>query len=59
MEGLATAKQVAEYLNVHHKTVDRWASQGVGPAYVKIEGARRYDWADVRAWVDERKVRRG
>lgn len=58
MEGLATAKQVAEYLGVHPKSVDRWASQGAGPPYVKIEGARRYDWADVRAWIEERKVRR-
>jgi len=57
MEGLATAKEVAEYLNVHPKSMDRWASQGAGPPFTRIEGARRYDWADVRAWVEARKVR--
>lgn len=57
MEGLATSKEVAEFLNVHPKSMDRWASQGAGPPFVRVEGARRYDWADVRAWVEARKVR--
>ena len=57
MEELATAKEVAAYLNVHPKSIDRWASQGAGPPFIRIEGARRYDWNDVRAWVEARKVR--
>ena len=59
MEKLATGKEIAEYLGVHPKTVDRWASQGGGPPFIRIEGARRYDWADIKAWVEEKKVRRG
>lgn len=57
MEPLMTAKEVAAYLGVHPKSVDRWASQGAGPPYVKIEGARRYDRADLLRWVEARKVR--
>lgn len=56
MESLATSKEVAAYLGVHPQTMDAWASQGRGPAYSKIEGRRRYDWSDVRRWVQERKV---
>ena len=58
MEELATAKEVAAYLKVHPKSVDRWASRGAGPPFIRIEGARRYDWNDVRAWVEARKVSR-
>lgn len=59
MEGLATAKEVAEYLNVHPKSVDRWASQGAGPPFFKIEGARRYRWSEVLEWLEARKVHHG
>lgn len=57
MQDLATKEEVASYLKVQPKTLDVWASKGVGPPYVKIESARRYDWADVREWVEARKVR--
>lgn len=57
MEGLATSKEVAAYLGVHPQSMDRWASQGKGPRFAKIEGIRRYDWTDVREWVEARKVR--
>lgn len=57
MEGLATTAEVADYLNVKPNTMDHWASAGRGPAYSKIEGSRRYDWADVRTWVEAQKVR--
>ena len=56
MQGLATAKEVAAYLNVHVKSVDRWASTGVGPPFIRVEGARRYRWADVEAYLAERTV---
>lgn len=59
MEDLATKEEVAAYLKVQPKTLDVWASQGRGPAFVKIGSARRYDWADVREWVEARKVRHG
>jgi DNA-binding transcriptional MerR regulator len=60
MEGLATSREVAEYLKVHPQTLDAWASKGTGgPPYIKLDGRRRYDWTDVLAWLEERKVRHG
>ena len=59
MEGLATSKEVAEYLKVAPQTLANWAYQGRGPVYIKLDGQRRYDWADVRKWVEARKVRHG
>lgn len=56
MEGLATSREVADYLGVQPQTMDAWASQRKGPPFIKIEGRRRYDWDDVRQWVDARKV---
>lgn len=55
-EPLASKEEVAAYLGVHPKTLDRWASEKKGPVYVKVELQRRYDWNDVRAWVESRKV---
>lgn len=57
MEPLATREEVAEFLAIDPRTLDNWASRREGPVFVKVGGARRYDWADVRAWVEERKVR--
>lgn len=57
MEGLATSREVAEYLKVHPQTMDAWASKGAGPPYIKLDGRRRYEWTDVLAWLEARKVR--
>lgn len=59
MEGLATPKEIAEHLHVKEQTLRMWASKGRGPAFVMVEGARRYRWADVEAYLEERTVRHG
>lgn len=59
MDTLATKEEVAAFLRIEPRTLDNWASDGRGPAYVKVEGARRYDMADVKEWVESRKVRHG
>jgi len=56
MEGLANSRQVAEYLGVQEQTLRLWAHQKKGPDYIKVGSTRRYEWSDVRAWLDERKV---
>ena len=56
MVPLATSREVAEYLKVHPQTMDRWASAEQGPPFSKINGQRRYDWADVKDWVEARKA---
>lgn len=52
---LATAQQVAEYLGVPVETLHNWRTKKCGPPAAKIAGKLRYAWADVDAWVDQRK----
>jgi hypothetical protein len=51
---LATAAEVAAFLggDFAEKTLANWRSAGKGPKYRKVGGAVRYDWSDVRAWLD-------
>lgn len=56
MEPLASKEEVAAILGVEPRTLDNWASLGKGPVYVKVGGHRKYDLADVREWVEARKV---
>ena len=53
---LATPEEVAEYLQVKQGTLRVWAHRRKGPPYLVVEGSRRYDWADVHAWLNQRKV---
>ncbi len=48
---LAKSAEVAEYLQVSIKTLERWAMRNTGPKYARIGRHRRYDWADIAAWV--------
>lgn len=57
MEPLVDRDEVAAFLGIEPRTLDNWASAGQGPAYVKVGGRRKYDWTDVREWVESRKVR--
>lgn len=59
MEGFATPREIAEYLQVKEQTLRVWATRKKGPPYVKVEGARRYRWSEVQAWLEERTVRHG
>lgn len=56
MEELATTREVAAHLRVKTQTLDAWASQGKGPAFTKIGGARRYSWPDVRSFTQSGKT---
>lgn len=51
-EPLATPSELAEYLRKDEKTLANWRSLDVGPRWRKIHGTIRYDWADVRKWLD-------
>ncbi|HKZ21209.1 MAG TPA: helix-turn-helix domain-containing protein [Acidimicrobiia bacterium] len=57
MEDLATPREVAAYLRVKEQTLRVWITRKKGPPHIKIEGATRYRWADVKAWIEERTVR--
>jgi excisionase family DNA binding protein len=42
---------VAAYLDIPVKTLEKWAHFSKGPAYVRIGRHTRYRWADVEAWI--------
>lgn len=58
-EPLGAPAEVAEYLRKTEKTLANWRSLGIGPRYTKAGGTIRYDWADVRAWLDSEAVAPG
>jgi excisionase family DNA binding protein len=53
-EKLLTEKQVAEYLNVTVRTVQRWRAEGTGPPVLYAHNRPRYRKADVDAWLQPR-----
>jgi DNA-binding transcriptional MerR regulator len=48
-ERLATGREVAAYLRVTIRTLNRWARTGTGPPVAQTlpGGERRYNWDDV------------
>jgi excisionase family DNA binding protein len=48
---LLDGRATADYLGVSPRTLEAWRLRGVGPAYVKLGGLRRYRRADLDAWV--------
>lgn len=52
LQPLLDSQQVANLLGVPQRTLDRWAYVGSGPPYLRLGRHRRYDPADLRAWLD-------
>jgi excisionase family DNA binding protein len=52
---LASTKEVAAYLGVPVGTLHNWRYQGTGPRAAKVGRSLRYRWADVEAWLDQRR----
>lgn len=52
---LLTPEELAEMLGVSPSTIRWWRSEGRGPRATKVGRLLRYDEADVRAWIEERK----
>ena len=50
-EQLLTEKQVADYLNVTVRTVQRWRTEGTGPPVLYAKNRPRYRKAAVDAWL--------
>jgi hypothetical protein len=46
----------AEILNTHTNTLANWRVRGVGPRFVKVGRAVKYDPADLKSWIEARKV---
>lgn len=49
---LASRKEVSEYLGIPVQTMAAWAAHGEGPRYRRVGKHARYEWVDVRAWLD-------
>lgn len=54
MTALMTKKQIAHFLSVSTRTIERW-QQADGFPYRRIGGVNRYDLVDVMAWVDRER----
>lgn len=57
--GLATAKQLAEYLGLDTQTLANWRWKRQGPPWVKLAGTIRYEWPEIEKWVAEQTHRPG
>ena len=53
---LLDTRAAAEYLCLSPRTLEKWRSTGVGPAYCRIGGGVRYRVADLDAFVAARTV---
>lgn len=38
------------------QTLRKWRVSGRGPRYVKVGHHVKYDWRDVEAWLESRKI---
>ncbi len=47
-----TRRDLAFYLQVSVRTVDRWFEVGYGPPRIKIGGTVLYTWETVDEWID-------
>jgi predicted DNA-binding transcriptional regulator AlpA len=53
-ERLLTERQLAEYLNLSLRTVQRWRAEGTGPPVLYAKNVPRYRKAEVDAWLRRR-----
>ena len=48
---LLTTEEAAQYLTVSRRTLERWRTEGGGPAYVKLGGCIRYRVSDLDEYI--------
>lgn len=56
--GVATSREVAEYLGVTEVSMAGLRYKNSGPPYIRVPGGRaiRYRWEDVESWLDAGRV---
>lgn len=52
MDALMNTEQAAAKLGFAPATLERWRSQGVGPAFVRVNRAVKYRQVDLDRWVE-------
>lgn len=55
-EAIVGKRPAARFIGVRPATLDKWACTGGGPTFVRIGRLRRYQMADLRAYVRSRRV---
>lgn len=53
---IGTEQQVHERYGFKLKTLQNWRSRRQGPPWIKTEGAVRYRFADIEAWLDANTI---
>ncbi len=53
VRALASTEEVAEYLGLPPRTLERWRYIGKGPRWASMGRHVRYSWSDIEAWVAE------
>jgi predicted DNA-binding transcriptional regulator AlpA len=57
LDGLMSAADVSEYLDVPVATLHGWRHRGEGPPAMRVGRWLRYRESDVKAWIDQRAER--
>ncbi|MFF4347853.1 helix-turn-helix domain-containing protein [Streptomyces sp. NPDC001530] len=53
---LATAQEIANYLDVPIGTVYQWSSRGGGPKLIKVGKHLRARWDDIEEWLNVQTI---
>ena len=56
IDQLITARELAPRLGVTEGCLAKWRLTGDGPKFIKVQRRIAYDPADVRDWLDARRV---
>ena len=52
-DGLLSAQELADYLEVPLKTIYAWRHRGTGPRGFRVGKHLRFQWDDVDAWLSD------
>jgi excisionase family DNA binding protein len=52
---LLTTGEVAAYLNLSVRTLERWRASGTGPRWIRVYHSIRYRRSDLAAWMAEQQ----
>lgn len=55
LRSVASERALAERWNKSLRTLQRWRSEGYGPAYIRIGGTVHYRFEDVLAFEDRQR----
>lgn len=57
LENLVSRQELADFLRITPRSLDRWVWQRKGPRRFKIGNKSYYDRAEVDAWIERQKAK--